>query len=48
MNDNVFIEMNLWHNNISPGTAEVIVIYPSVSLIENRQEQEASQRILYL
>lgn len=40
--------MNSWHNNISPRAAEVVVTYPSVSIIENRQEQEGSQKILLL
>lgn len=31
-------------NNFLPRTAEIVVTYPSVSVIENRQEQEGSQK----
>lgn len=40
--------MNLWQNDILPKTAKVVVTFPSVSIIENRQEQEGSQKILLI
>lgn len=31
-------------NNFLPRTAETVVTYPTVSIIENRQAQEGSQK----